>query len=82
MSIAEVNRITGKGYTLEQIYGKKYVAFLTDEDRREFDNGASELRVDDNVRKDRPKACHEATDAHWHTDMHYKSWSSDRSGLS
>jgi len=52
MSIAEVNRITGKEYTLEQIYGKKYVASLTDEDRREFDNGASELRVDDHVRKD------------------------------
>ena len=51
MSIAKVNRITGKEYTLEQIYGKRYVASLTDEDRREFDNGPSEFRVDDHVRK-------------------------------
>lgn len=54
MSIAEVNRITGKEYTLEQIYGKRYVAALTDEDMREFDNGSGGFNVDDHVRKDDP----------------------------
>ena len=54
MSIAEVNRITGKEYTLEQIYGKRYVASLTEEDRRQFDDGTSRLQVDDHVRKDDP----------------------------
>ena len=28
MSISEVNRITGKNYTLEDVYGKKYMASL------------------------------------------------------
>ena len=54
MSIAEVNRITGKEYTLEQIYGKKYVASLTEEDRQQFDDGTSRLHIDDSVRKDDP----------------------------
>ncbi len=52
MSIAEVNRITGKNYTLEDVYGKKYVAELRDDDIRQFDDGVSELQIDEHVRKD------------------------------
>ena len=52
MSIAEVNRITGKDYTLKQIYGKKYVSAITEEDRNQFDDGESDIFVDDNVRQD------------------------------
>lgn len=52
MSIAEVNRITGKNYTLEDVYGKKYVSSLTGEEIKEFDNGQSTLQIDDKVRKD------------------------------
>lgn len=52
MSIAEVNRITGKNYTLEDVYGKDYVDRLTDDDTRQFDNGESDLEIDENVRKD------------------------------
>lgn len=54
MSIAEVNRITGKKYTLEQIYGRKYVASLSEEEMRQFDDGKSNLQEDDNIRKDEP----------------------------
>ena len=52
MSIAEVNRITGKNYTLEEVYGKQYVANLTDDDMRQFDDGKSRLQIDELVRKD------------------------------
>lgn len=52
MSIAEVNRITGKNYSLEDVYGKKYVAGLKDDDVQQFDDGESELMIDEHVRKD------------------------------
>lgn len=53
MSISEVNRITGKNYTLEDVYGKKYMASLKEEDLKEFDDGKSSLQIDDKVRKDK-----------------------------
>jgi hypothetical protein len=40
MSIAEVNRITGKNYSLEDVYGKKYVAGLKDDDVQQFDEAS------------------------------------------
>lgn len=52
MSIAEVNRLTGKEYKLEDIYGKKYAASLTDSDKSEFEDDNSELTIEDNIRKD------------------------------
>lgn len=38
MSLATYNKLTGKKLTLEQVYGKKYVKSLTEEDIRELDN--------------------------------------------
>lgn len=52
MSIAEVNRLTRKKYKLEDIYGKKYVAALTESEIAEFDDDDSELNIMDKVRKD------------------------------
>ena len=52
MSIAEVNRITGKNYTLEDVYGKEYVDRLIDDDTEQFDKGESDLEIDEKVRKD------------------------------
>ena len=52
MSIAKVNRLTGKNYTLDRVYGKRYVAAITDGDREEFDTGESSLRIGDKVRRD------------------------------
>lgn len=52
MSIAEVNRLTRKKYKLEDIYGKKYVAALTEDEISEFDDDDSELWIMDKVRKD------------------------------
>ena len=37
MSLASYNKLTGKNLTLEQVYGKKYVKSLTEEDIQEFD---------------------------------------------
>ena len=54
MSIAEVNRYTGKNYSLEDVYGRKYVASLSEEDRREFDDGIGTISVADSVNKDDP----------------------------
>lgn len=52
MSIAEVNRLTHQKYTLEEVYGKKYVAALTEAEISEFDEDDSELLIMDKVRKD------------------------------
>lgn len=54
MSIREVNRITGKNYTLEQVYGKKYVAALTEQDKAAFEEAKHRLTIDDKVREDDP----------------------------
>lgn len=37
MSLAAYNKLTGNNLTLEQIYGKKYVRSLSEEDVRQFD---------------------------------------------
>lgn len=37
MSLAAYNKLTGNNLTLEQIYGKKYVEALTEDDIRQFD---------------------------------------------
>jgi len=39
MPISEVNRITGKNYTLEDVYGKQYLDSLKEENLKEFDAG-------------------------------------------
>lgn len=54
MSIAEVNRYTGEHYSLEDVYGKKYVASLSEEDRRQFDDGIGSITVDEKVNTDDP----------------------------
>ena len=38
MSLAAYNKLTGNDLTLEQVYGKRYVKSLTEEDIQEFDN--------------------------------------------
>ena len=48
MSLASYNKLTGNNFTLEQIYGKRYVKTLTDDDIRQFDaNGARSCIVED-----------------------------------
>ena len=54
MSIREVNRITGKNYTLEQVYGKKYVAALDEKEKEDFEEAKHRLTIDDKVREDDP----------------------------
>lgn len=38
ISLAAYNKLTGNSYTLEQIYGRRYVESLTEDDLRQFDN--------------------------------------------
>lgn len=46
MSLAAYNKLTGNNLTLEQIYGKKYVDALTEDDIRQFDTVGDRLTKD------------------------------------
>ena len=43
MSLAAYNKLTGNNYTLEQVYGKRYVDSLTIDDLRQFDNKGARI---------------------------------------
>jgi hypothetical protein len=46
MSLASYNKLTGNNVTLEQIYGKRYVRLLSDEDVRQFDTIGSRSSIE------------------------------------
>ena len=50
MPLAAYNKLTGNNFTLEQIYGKKYVDALTEEDYRQFD--VEGIRINENSKKE------------------------------
>ena len=50
MSLAAYNKLSGNNFTLEQIYGKKYVDALTEEDYLQFD--VEGIRINENSKKE------------------------------
>ena len=52
MSIDEVNRITGKKYTLEDVYGKAYVEALKKEEVKELEDDGPEVEITKGIRED------------------------------
>ena len=48
MSLSAYNKLTGNNLTLDQIYGKKYVMNLTEDDLRQFDTIGDRLCSDEN----------------------------------
>ena len=52
MSLAKYNATHKRKYTLEQVYGKKYVASLTPEDKASFDSFENTLTIDSDLPDD------------------------------
>lgn len=46
ISIAKYNKQHGTSFTLEQVYGKKYVSSITDEEKAQFDTAQDTLTID------------------------------------
>ena len=49
ISIAQYNRKHHTNFTLEQVYGRKYVAAITPEEREEFETDRGEIHIVDNL---------------------------------
>lgn len=52
MSLAKYNATHKRKFTLEQVYGKKYVASLTPEDKASFDSFENTLTIDSDLPSD------------------------------
>lgn len=49
MSLASYNKLTGKNVTLDQIYGKRYVKSLSDDDIQQFDTIGSRSSIEEDA---------------------------------
>lgn len=49
ISIAKYNKQHETSFTLEQVYGKKYVSSITDEEKAQFDTAQDTLTIDDDL---------------------------------